>query len=407
VTIGHELLLDPGLVLLDEPTSGLDSHAAAKIFALLVELKNGGRAVLATLHQPTDFMMLGFDALHLLRDSRDVYTGRAAGAVTALAAASGVEKPPGVPAADFLLDVVCAGAPAPPAASELDAVEEEALADAGPDAPLPWRRQYALLLRRCFLAHRLDLVDPMFMANVFSIMILATCLWSGEAAKRPRDETSVRDAAGLLFLAPVYWAFQIMITSLQTFPPDFDVVTKERAAGLYSISAYFVARTSIDTVTSCLLSPASALLYYFVVGYRPSGFGWHVLVLFLNSLAAHSAGLCIGAWVRNMKRAMTLQTVYMLTTMICGGFYVTRIPTWLEWVGDLSFIRYAYSALIKIEYAGAHYDCPKGRCRVLGDDAQLKQLPGGPFIGIQLAALAAFGVGFRLLAFWGLKRNTA
>ena len=42
VTIGHELLLDPGLVLLDEPTSGLDSHAAAKIFALLVELKNGG-----------------------------------------------------------------------------------------------------------------------------------------------------------------------------------------------------------------------------------------------------------------------------------------------------------------------------------------------------------------------------
>ena len=382
--------------------------------------------------------MLGFDALHLLRDGRDVYTGRAAGAVTALAAASGVEKPPGVPAADFLLDVVCAGAPAPPAASELDAVEEEALADAGPDAPLPWRRQYALLLRRCFLAHRLDLVDPMFMANVFSIMILATCLWSGEAAKRPRDETSVRDAAGLLFLAPVYWAFQIMITSLQTFPPDFDVVTKERAAGLYSISAYvfraelsptnrgeaaaatwivrgdrrtprryFVARTSIDTVTSCLLSPASALLYYFVVGYRPSGFGWHVLVLFLNSLAAHSAGLCIGAWVRNMKRAMTLQTVYMLTTMICGGFYVTRIPTWLEWVGDLSFIRYAYSALIKIEYAGAHYDCPKGRCRVLGDDAQLKQLPGGPFIGIQLSALAAFGVGFRLLAFWGLKRNTA
>ena len=161
--------------------------------------------------------MLGFDALHLLRDGRDVYTGRAAGAVTALAAASGVEKPPGVPAADFLLDVVCAGAPAPPAASELDAVEEEALADVGPDAPLPWRRQYALLLRRCFLAHRLDLVDPMFMANVFSIMILATCLWSGEAAKRPRDETSVRDAAGLLFLAPVYWAFQIMITSLQTY----------------------------------------------------------------------------------------------------------------------------------------------------------------------------------------------
>ena len=65
VSIGHELLLDPGLVLLDEPTSGLDSHAAAKIFRILKDLSQRGVAVLATLHQPTDAMFLGFDSLLL------------------------------------------------------------------------------------------------------------------------------------------------------------------------------------------------------------------------------------------------------------------------------------------------------------------------------------------------------
>ena len=126
-------------------------------------------------------------------------------------------------------------------------------AEAGP--ALPWLSQFVILLKRCFLAHRLDLVDPMLLANMFSVMLLSAALWSGQGSKRPRTETSVRDISGLLFLSCVYWAFQLMILALYTFPADRVVVTKERAAGLYSISAYFLARTSVDTLTTVLMSP--------------------------------------------------------------------------------------------------------------------------------------------------------
>ena len=104
VSIGHELLLDPGLVLLDEPTSGLDSHAAAKIFRILKDLSTRGVAVLATLHQPTDAMFLGFDSLLLLRDGEASYAGDPQHAVAAIAP---TQPPQGMPVADYLMEVIC------------------------------------------------------------------------------------------------------------------------------------------------------------------------------------------------------------------------------------------------------------------------------------------------------------
>jgi len=403
VSIGHELLLDPGLVLLDEPTSGLDSHAAAKIFRILKDLSKRGVAVLATLHQPTDAMFLGFDSLLLLRDGEASYAGDPQSAVAAIAP---TPPPKGMPIADYLMEVIC-GDDAKASTIREAAATTSTISiseEAGP--ALPWLSQFIILLKRCFLAHRLDLVDPMLLANMFSVMLLSAALWSGQGSKRPRTETSVRDISGLLFLSCVYWAFQLMILALYTFPADRVVVTKERAAGLYSISAYFLARTSVDTLTTVLMSPLLSLIYYFAAGLRPSEVGWHLLTLFLNSLCAHSAGLCIGAWIMNLKRATTLQTVFMLATMMCGGFYVRGVPTWLKWFGDLSFTRYAYGALLKVEYKGAHYDCASGRCTVLRESALVDARIRRSSVGADLAVLAGFAVAFRLLAFFGLKRNT-
>merc|ERR1711924_446344 len=208
---------------------GLDSHAAAKIFRILKDLSQRGVAVLATLHQPTDAMFLGFDSLLLLRDGEASYAGDPSRSISSIA-----PKPPpkGMPIADYLMEVIC-GDDAKQATSHVEATTGtiSITEEAGP--ALPWLSQFIILLKRCFLAHRLDLVDPMLLANMFSVMLLSAALWSGQGSKRPRTETSVRDISGLLFLSPVYWAFQLMILALYTFPADRVVVTKERAAGVF------------------------------------------------------------------------------------------------------------------------------------------------------------------------------
>ena len=410
VSIGHELLLDPDLVLLDEPTSGLDSFAASKIFQLLLEMTRKGRTVMTTLHQPTDAMFFGFDHLHLLLDGAAAYAGPASAAVDALSAKR--SKPLGMPCADFLLDVVCTGFEAPerkalPAALPEKGEDDERrpVATQQDDLVLPWTKQYEILLRRNWLAHRLDLVDPMFLFNICSITLLCALLWHGRAGTRPRTESSVEDTGGLLFLQPVYWGFQLMIQALFAFPPSRLVLTKERAAGLYSVSAFFLARTTVDSLTAALISPLFSFVYYFSVGLRPAMLPKHCLVLFMNGLAAQSSGLAIGAWVPDLKRAATFETVFMLTTMMAGGFYVSNIPAWLEWIGMFSYTKYSYGALAKTEFRGTTYNDGGVRTSV-GDHSSLDAIPLRSGITGDLLALLAFTVLFRLLAFAGLKRNT-
>jgi ABC-type multidrug transport system ATPase subunit len=53
VSIGHELLINPAIIMLDEPTSGLDSTTAMHLLTLLQELAAGGRSVCTTIHQPS------------------------------------------------------------------------------------------------------------------------------------------------------------------------------------------------------------------------------------------------------------------------------------------------------------------------------------------------------------------
>ena len=52
VSIGHELLINPSLLLLDEPTSGLDSTTALKLIDTLHNLAQGGRTIITSIHQP-------------------------------------------------------------------------------------------------------------------------------------------------------------------------------------------------------------------------------------------------------------------------------------------------------------------------------------------------------------------
>ena len=53
-SIGVELITDPAIIFCDEPTSGLDSFTAKNIVALLEkQAKTKGKAVIATIHQPS------------------------------------------------------------------------------------------------------------------------------------------------------------------------------------------------------------------------------------------------------------------------------------------------------------------------------------------------------------------
>ncbi|KAH9022164.1 pleiotropic drug resistance ABC transporter [Lactarius pseudohatsudake] len=117
-TIGVELAAKPKLLLfLDEPTSGLDSRSAWAIVSFLRELADRGQAILCTIHQPSAELFQEFDRLLLLRKGgQTVYFGDIGTNATTLLdyfqKNGGYHCPPDANPAEYILDVIGAGATA-------------------------------------------------------------------------------------------------------------------------------------------------------------------------------------------------------------------------------------------------------------------------------------------------------
>ena len=126
----------------------------------------------------------------------------------------------------------------------------------------------------------------MLLANMFSVMLLSAALWSGQGA-RDRD----RDVGRHLRIA----VSELRLLGLPAHDPRFIYVSGRSRRGdegarrrVVFDQRVFFSRTSVDTLTTVLMSPLLSLIYYFAAGLRPSDVGWHLLTLFLNSLCAHS-----------------------------------------------------------------------------------------------------------------------
>ncbi len=68
VSVGHELLINPSVLLLDEPTSGLDATTARNLLQLLRSLATSGRSIITTIHQPSSRLYQQLDNVMLLSE---------------------------------------------------------------------------------------------------------------------------------------------------------------------------------------------------------------------------------------------------------------------------------------------------------------------------------------------------
>lgn len=77
VSVGHELLINPSVIILDEPTSGLDSTTAMSLILTLRGLARDGRSIITTIHQPSSRLFHQLDRLMLMSDGHAIYSGLA------------------------------------------------------------------------------------------------------------------------------------------------------------------------------------------------------------------------------------------------------------------------------------------------------------------------------------------
>ncbi|KAF5937867.1 hypothetical protein HYC85_025373 [Camellia sinensis] len=298
VCIGNEIIINPYLLFLDEPTSGLDSTTALRIVQILQDIAEGGKTVITTIHQPSSRLFHKFDKLILLGKGSLLYFGKASEAMVYFSSI-GCSPLIAMNPAEFLLDLANGnindvsvpseledrvqmgnsetetrnGKPSPAVVHEylVEAYETRAADNEKKKLMIPtpideelkskvytskrewgasWWKQFSILFCRGLKERRHDYFSWLRITQVLAIAVILGLLWWQSDGNSPPNQ---QDQAGLLFFIAVFWGFFPVFTAIFTFPQERAMLNKERAADMYRLSAYFVARTTSDLPLDLLL----------------------------------------------------------------------------------------------------------------------------------------------------------
>lgn len=340
LSIAVEMISAPKAIFLDEPTSGLDSTAAAQLVDTLRKLADGGRTVIAVIHQPSQHVFSQFDDVLLVSEGRQMYFGPRL-EVRSYMESNGCMAMPETGTAEHILDCISplallgenedeVGIRLDRLAATAAAAESKQGADTivryatgrqlGPRASLI--RQCKLLFGRAI--HQLSRGRVAIILKL--VQQLTTAFIYGGIYNLGTNQASIQDRFGLMSLIAIGTANVAIAQTIRAFPKEKAIVSKELSAQLYRTLPYFVGKAISELPLTGILNAIFGLGVYWLTGMSRMK---QKLVHFISVLAMHgmvsqSVGLMIGAVSPNSVRSAVVR--FWIHLRSCTGRCVGTIP---------------------------------------------------------------------------------
>lgn len=384
LSVGNELVAQPGILFMDELTSGLDSTAAAHVMESLSKVaKNQGCTMMLTIHQPAETLYQMADSLMLLSGGRVAYCGHAAKAVEHFKSL-GRPIPPMTSSSEYLLDLVNADfsdkatvagmldawaaspaadtitksvAAAPSVFASLPSVESKyGFKPGDPPHSTSFFNQTAALTRRGFLnAWRNPLVVWLRLAMYVALSIMIGTVWLRIGNK----SDVVVDIVGVLFFVAAFMVF-MSVSVLPAFLEEKAVFVRERANGAYGVMPFVVAHTIVDAPFMFLQSLVCGGIVYWLVGLNAAAdrFFFFILDLFLSFMVAESIMMLVSAVVPVAIVGIALGAMIYGAFMVVQGFFIKleNIGWWWRWMHWIGMHSYSFSAFMYNEFHERQFD---------------------------------------------------
>ena len=380
--IACEMLANPSILLLDEPTSGLDSTYALSMVKRLRNLcKMDGISIVASIHQPSSELFHSFDSLLALSLGSTVYNGPVGGLVEYLDGCN-LPCPSYYNPADHLMNksveeesrnklkklwaekeksgVKVNGSIVPNGfhngtysnqpLENLSAPSKFNLCNHTHYAT-SWFVQFAAILWRTFKNSKTIIVSThMIVTMIFIGFIVGVAFF-----RMPHIEAHINDRYGLVFFLITYMMFMTAFSNLITYAAERNVVNKERASGLYHVSAYYVAKSVAELPIQFFLPSLFFNITYWLSGLQllPDDLGLYFvlwLLMLLIVTTGSSVGSFFGAYFVDMGTSLLYLPVMILGWMLFAGFYSRNLPIWLNWLGYLSPLNYGFDAALLLVF---------------------------------------------------------
>ncbi|PIC41312.1 hypothetical protein B9Z55_008774 [Caenorhabditis nigoni] len=367
-----EILTDPPILFCDEPTSGLDSFMSHQVIKALRQLTLEGKTVVCTIHQPSTSVYHMADQLILLSQGYVAYAGSAK-AVDAFFGRCGYPIPKFVSSPDHFMRVISHKSfesedeynrridkivlehetmqKEKSVQSSTHSSRREQLVDPNDTFPRTWWCQFAYVLHRSAIQlyrERAVLVVKLIQTLIMSLMIGATYF---QMEIKKEYLTSFK---GFAFVSVQMMHMLFMMPAMTVFWKDYPVVVREFQANMYSPSAYYLAKTTADSV-QYLVFPvifSGILLAMTSLPFRAYSVTHYLAINILLSLNACSIAQSFAAMCGHLATGMTVLPIVCVPLMVFGGFMIhyESIPSYFAPLSWISWYKYGFEAITVVYF---------------------------------------------------------
>lgn len=381
VDIGIELVTDCPILLLDEATSGLDSFGVASLMELLQQLaKANSCAILMTIHQVPGRFYNSFDRVVLLsRTGRLVFNGKPKESIQFMASC-GHNKAMQVNPAEFVLDMAALAddealgkildkydeGPRKVLCTEIETHIKRFREKAGErkangivtseDRPVrPFPVQFWFLLQRSVVEGLRDVT--LFLATIVGTVFVG--VFMGQLFRHLNNRiVGIQNRIGFLFFLCIYWTLT-SLSSLNIFVGERKLYNREVQAGFYNPLMYYLAKAIHELLTLRFLPPLLfTVCCYESIGLRDDyeAFQTFVIIQVLIHIVATAVCLAVSAMSSSVGQASFITVIICIFCITFGGLLVSNATnTQAAKLNVLSFIYFAYEALVVNEFYGQKY----------------------------------------------------
>jgi len=189
-----------------------------------------------------------------------------------------------------------------------------------------WVQQFMVLLVRGLKERRHDYLNWLKFVQVVTLSVIVGLLWW---QSKLDTETELSGQLGLVFFIAIFWGMYPLFTAIFSFPLERAMLMKERASDLYSLTAYFFARTLGDLPLDLVLPSIFLIIVYFMTNLRRTAgaFLLSVISVYLFVIAAQvqHCGLVLLSLTPTSFNKKNHQRLHLVNILLVIQWIVQRI----------------------------------------------------------------------------------